>query len=847
MKHLLFKFSFIFLFLSLFVYNQAKSQTNQYLEFNGYNSTTLTGNDVTVPNASGLVAGATAMSMTGWFFDNNIGYGQGLMGFRGTGSTFYMITVNTGKIEDRIVTSTGTTYEPNVPTGTMIPNMWQHFAYVYDGTTAYFYLNATLVASVAATGTYTTTTNVPFEIGLSPCSGQTFYYNGGIDEVSLWKKALSQGDIQNIMNHEIGVDTATAQGLQLYYKFNQGIPGGNNVGINTLHNEVTANTPLYDGTLNNFAMTGTTSNFEGILDTTFQSISFPQLPTKLISSAPFKLTATSTAGLPVSYQLISGPATISNDTVHLAGTPGTVVIRAYQLGNAQYDSATSIINNFDVVDPNLNLPIVDPRHPLAGNVYVTAPLSKIQLAAVASINYSDLFSVQSISFKVDGGTPISATDFQNGHYTAWWLPTSYGAHVIQILATNNFGAVGTTTVNINIVATAVDTTVQAFSNIWINSGTATMIVDAQLPSFLGAYDSILATLTVSCPSGGCGAWDHTASVDARSHEGNWFEIIRYITPYATACTHSISLADYESLLKGKVTFRVSCATYDNGYLYALTFTYKAGTPPHKYSQVTQVWRNNYDFGHYGALQPVSAYNYTFPTGVLSSKLKLISTGHNGPNNTSNAGEFYEATHHIHVNNVDSFAQHNWQSCNPNPDNCTNQAGTWQYSRAGWCPGSIAHPFDYNMTTYIASGNLNLQYVFSPVYVDQCSAYYPGCVTSSSCTCSDGLNPFLDVDCNLVNFYDVPPADPLMTNVIEAKDFGIAVYPNPSTGMFNLSSNNKPDKVCDVKIYNLMGNVVKEFQWNGENTTFNLSNSASGIYIMKVSNKDRVEVKKLMVR
>ena len=87
----------------------------------------------------------------------------------------------------------------------------------------------------------------------------------------------------------------------------------------------------------------------------------------------------------------------------------------------------------------------------------------------------------------------------------------------------------------------------------------------------------------------------------------------------------------------------------------------------------------------------------------------------------------------------------------------------------------------------------------------------------------------------------------MNSVIEAKDFGIAVYPNPSNGMFNLSSNNKPDKVCDVKIYNLMGNIVKEFQWNGENTTFNLSNSASGVYIMKVSNNTKVEIKKLMVR
>jgi len=76
---------------------------------------------------------------------------------------------------------------------------------------------------------------------------------------------------------------------------------------------------------------------------------------------------------------------------------------------------------------------------------------------------------------------------------------------------------------------------------------------------------------------------------------------------------------------------------------------------------------------------------------------------------------------------------------------------------------------------------------------------------------------------------------------------VNLYPNPSTAIFNLTSNNKSDKTCDVKIYNMMGNVVKEFLWNGDNTTFDLSNNASGFYFIKVSCKDNVEVQKLMVR
>jgi hypothetical protein len=837
MKNLFLRFNLIVLVLTFSSFITLKSQTNQYLNFDGTNDY------VSVPNASSLVAGASAISMTGWFFDNNVNYGQGMMGFRGTGSTFYMITVNNGKIEDRIVTSTGLTYEPNVPTGTLIPNMWQHFAFVYDGTTAYFYLNGTLVASVAASGTFTTTANVPFIIGYSPCSvAPNFYYNGSIDEVTLWNKALTAAEIQGIMTTE---PTGTEANLLLYYKFNQGVPAGNNTSITTLHNEVAANSPLYDGVLNNFALTGATSNFNGTLNTHFQAISFPQIPTKLITDAPFALHATSTSGLTVGYTVLSGPVTLSNDSIITITGAGTVSIKAFQYGNAQYDTATPIINTFQVVDPSLNIPIIEVRHPLAGNVHMPV-LSEIQLAAVASINYPGLFSIQDLYFKING-TNIPAHDFGNGHYTAWWKPPTYGNYTVEIFATNNYGAITSTSVNIHVVAATADTTVQAFSGVLINSNEASIIVDGNLPSFIGAFDTIIATLSVTCPTGGCGAWDHTASIEAKSHEGNWFEIIRYITPYATACSHKINLGDYMSILNGKVTLRVSCATSDNGYLYALSLNFKSGTPPHTYSQVNKIWQSSYDFGNYANQQPVPVIDYTYPANVVDSKLKLISTGHMGPNNTDNAAEFYDATHHIYINNVNTFTQHNWTTCNPNPDACQPQSGTWQYNRSGWCPGSIAKPFDYDMQPFIATGNISLKYVLQESYIDQCNPNYPPCDNSICSACSDGANPFLVVACNLVNFFDTIPPQPIIQSIAELnKDFGIKVYPNPSNGMFNLASDNLKGGLLSVVILNSMGQALKQFEWKGENKMLNLKDLSKGVYFMSFNNKDIHEVKKIVV-
>ena len=586
----------------------------------------------------------------------------------------------------------------------------------------------------------------------------------------------------------------------------------------------------------------------GSTSSNFQTITFPQIPLKLTTSAPFALQATASSGLPVSYTVLSGPATISNDSMVTVTGAATVTVKAYQNGSVPtYDTAAPVINSFTVVDPTTIKPNVEARHPLAGNVYMPT-LSKIQLAAISSIVYAPLFNIQKLEFKING-TTIQAHDFGNAHFTAWWQPPSYGTYAINIISTSNYGVDSTIVVNINVLANSVDTTVQAFNATLLNTSITSSEASFQLPSFIGAYDTIIATLSLTCPTGGCGAWDRIANLEARSHEGNWFEIIRYITPYATSCSHKIAVNDYMSLLCGKVTFRLNCTTYDNGYLYSLSFTYKSGTPTYMYSQITQIWKGYYDFGNYANLQPISIYNYTYPTGVQNSKLKLITTGHMGPNNTSNAAEFYETTHHIYVNNVNTFSQHNWVTCSPNPDNCSPQSGTWYYNRAGWCPGAISKPFDYDMSSFISNNNIALKYVLYEQYVDQCNVHYPGCVSvSGSCDCADGANPFLDVACNMINFFNNPPPDPIMQNVIELKkDFGLAVYPNPSNGLFNLSANNKPESVCNVTIYDLLGNQIKQFAWNGENTTFNLTNFPTGVYILKVSNKNAVEVKKLMVR
>src|SRR5690606_15497461 len=79
----------------------------------------------------------------------------------------------------------------------------------YDGSYMRLYLNGELVESVSQTGNVSHPTNVPLAIGANPNtssidSGYTF--NGIIDNVSLWNKALTSEEVKYYMNRRLDGD-----------------------------------------------------------------------------------------------------------------------------------------------------------------------------------------------------------------------------------------------------------------------------------------------------------------------------------------------------------------------------------------------------------------------------------------------------------------------------------------------------------------------------------------------------------------------------------------------------------------------------------------------------------------
>ncbi len=814
------------------------AQSNQYLHFDRIDDF------VEVPEASKFIANAAGVTMAGWFYCDELNYGQGMNGFRngGTGDgEMYTIQLADGLLECRYITSSGFS-EYVSPSFTVLPEVWQHYAWVYDGSEVLLYVDGNLVGSSPSSSGPITSEDTPLSIG-SHISPFNFYFGGRIDEWSLWSKGLSQTEIQDMIDNEL---TGTEDNLELYYKFNQGVPDGDNTSITNLTCEIPG--PDREGILTNFALTGTASNFSGDLDNSFQAISFPQIPNKLTTDPDFELEASASSGLAVSYEIISGPATVSGTTVSLTGTVGEVMVRSMQGGDGTYDPAIDVINSFQVLDPQTFVPVIDDRSPVAGSDVWVPELGPIQLASIATIDYPDLFSVDDVVFEING-TQIDAKDWGNDHYTAWWTPSAYGTYAMNIIATNNYGATNTEVVNFTVVDQMADVSVNAATEVHLYVNTGEETVEAILPSYMGAFDEIIANLDIDCPAGGCDEWDRVSGIEVKGHNGEWYEVIRYITPYGKACNHSVDLTDFMSLLQGKVDFRFYLGTVGNGFLYTLDLDYGGGVPTHKYSTIDKLWNDYYDFGNPADLQPTDTKGGIFPANVSASKIKLVSTGHGwGNNNTGNAAEFHNDTHHIWINGAETFAQNNWLDCDPNPDGCNDQFGTWEFDRAGWCPGAIAPWFDFDMTQFISSGNVSIRYVFDEDYVDLCNVNNPDCVSGVTCNdCTDGFNPHLIVASYLISLGDEPLEDGTIVGTEQANLTDFSIYPNPSSGLFNIEFD-ESIKTSEVRVLNNMGQVLRSY--NDEARTnvrvLNLQDLPNGIYFVELITEQGRGLKKITI-
>src|ERR1700741_3620737 len=90
---------------------------------------------------------------------------------------------------------------PLSPPPALAVNAWSHVALTWDGSIMRLYINGVEAANKARTGTLQSTTT-PLRIGTNSPYGE--FFQGLIDEVRIYTRALSAAEIQTDMSTPIG-------------------------------------------------------------------------------------------------------------------------------------------------------------------------------------------------------------------------------------------------------------------------------------------------------------------------------------------------------------------------------------------------------------------------------------------------------------------------------------------------------------------------------------------------------------------------------------------------------------------------------------------------------------------
>ncbi len=194
-----------------------------------------------------------------------------------------------------------------------------------------------------------------------------------------------------------------------------------------------------------------------------------------------------------------------------------------------------------------------------------------------------------------------------------------------------------------------------------------------------------------------------------------FELARFITPYGlrldlgeNGFTWVYDVTDYAPLLRGEVDLQAG-NTFE---LLDLEFVFVEGTPPREVRDIRNLWPLA-DYGYReladdNALEPVNV-----PLDGNASGFRVRSCisghGHAGPDNCC---EWDAKEHILAVNGQDRFHWTVWRDCGMNPVHP--QGGTWQFDRAGWCPGTFVDVHEHELTPWVEAGeDVVLDYAIEP--------------------------------------------------------------------------------------------------------------------------------------
>jgi hypothetical protein len=166
---------------------------------------------ISIPNSNTLASPTSSITLTAWFNINNwdysfsasTGYASILCKSTSASSTQYRISI--GKtLTNNFVTIifNGNEYVWNLPLTTFQTGIYYHVALGFSSSSVNLYINSILKNPFNSQNTFPYNSTMNLEIGRDQ-PGATDYFNGKLDDIGIWNRALTQQEITDLYNGNI--------------------------------------------------------------------------------------------------------------------------------------------------------------------------------------------------------------------------------------------------------------------------------------------------------------------------------------------------------------------------------------------------------------------------------------------------------------------------------------------------------------------------------------------------------------------------------------------------------------------------------------------------------------------
>lgn len=167
---------------------------------------------------------------------------------------------------------------------------------------------------------------------------------------------------------------------------------------------------------------GTSDALLQIVNKADQTITFAPIPAKTFGDPDFTVSAAASSGLAVTFSIVSGPAVIFGNTVHITGA-GTVTVRASQGGDSNYNAAQDVDQSFTVAKASQTIIFVAPENKTYGDAAFVVTASggasgnPVTFTAVGNCAASGL-NGGLITITGAGACTVTASQAGNANYNA---------------------------------------------------------------------------------------------------------------------------------------------------------------------------------------------------------------------------------------------------------------------------------------------------------------------------------------------------------------------------------------------------------------------------------------------